>query len=258
LSPENLVGLINNNTPSKLHIHGHGHLPAWVLEDAAFTLRHVSQLKNDGAYPLITTVSCNTGEYDSTDDPSIVELMIRRPKGGSVAVVAPIRTGKPHFHKRSDFVLMVTQGKLDGTTQTMTRYWVNGLGGGWTTGEALMKAKAEMVPDARRTPGYHLCICELNLLGDPTLDMRAKAPVTPKLSVPKQIETGNQVVEISTGTPGCTVCLWKGKEVYEVVQTDKSGNAKVNIAPTSSGNLLVTASGASLNSVGAVITVMPK
>ena len=71
------------------------------------------------AYPLITTVSCFTGQYDGKEDPSIVESMIRQPKRGSVAVVAPIRTGKPHFHQRSDFRLMVSEGKLDGTTQPM-------------------------------------------------------------------------------------------------------------------------------------------
>ena len=80
--------------------------------------------------------------------------------------MAPVRTGKPHFHKRSDFRLMVTEGKLDGTTMTMTRYWANGLGKkALTTGQSLMKAKAAMEQDARQTAGYHLCICELNLLG---------------------------------------------------------------------------------------------
>ena len=74
LTAENLIALINGKTTGKMHIHGHGHLPAWVLERSRFTAQHVTQLKNDGAYPLITTVSCNTGEYDSRRDPSIVEL----------------------------------------------------------------------------------------------------------------------------------------------------------------------------------------
>jgi len=201
LSAENLVDLINSKTTGKLHIHGHGLLPSWFLERSAFTAKHVAQLKNDEAYPLVTTVSCHTGEYDSKTDPSIVESMIRQAKGGSVAVVAPIRTGKPHFHNRSDMRLMVTEGKLDGTTQTMTRYWCNGLGGGLTTGEALMKAKSEMASDARKSAGYHLCICELNLLGDPTLDMRANAPGKPKLVIPERTNTGAQEIEICRDAP---------------------------------------------------------
>lgn len=255
LSAENLIGLINGKTTGKLHIHGHGHLPGWVLERSSFTAKHVGQLKNDGAYPLITTVSCNTGEYDSHADPSIVELMIRKPRGGSVAIVAPIRTGKPHFHRRSDFRLMVLEGKLDGTTQTMTRYWCNGLGLGLTTGEALMQAKSGMALDAVKSAGYHLCICELNLLGDPTLDMRAESPGTPKLEVPKRINTGEQTLEIATNAPGCTVCVWKGKEVYQVTLADDRGNVKLKVVTDTGGDLLVTASGANLNSATATIDV---
>jgi hypothetical protein len=255
LSAENLVALINGGTTGKLHIHGHGFLPAWILEGSKFTDQHVGQLANEEAYPLITTVSCFTGQYDNKQDPSIVESMIRKPKSGSVAIVAPVRTGKPHFHQRSDFRLMVSEGKLDGTTQTMTRYWSNGLGSGLTTGEALMKAKAAMTEDARKTAGYHLCICELNLLGDPTLDMRANVPRTPKLECPATIATGKQSVEIATDAPGCTVCLWKGLEVYSVAVADADGKAKFQIESGSAGELLVTVSGTNLNSVTKRISV---
>jgi hypothetical protein len=256
LSAENLIALINGKTTGKLHIHGHGHLPAWVLEQSYFTANHVEQLKNDGAYPLITTVSCNTGEYDSARDPSIVELMLRKPRGGSVAIVAPVRTGKPHFARRSDFVLMVTQGKLDGTTMTMTRYWANGLGDELTTGESFMKAKSAMIPDARKVPGYHLCICELNLLGDPTLDMRAKTVRTPKLETLTRINAGKkQVVKLITNAPQSTVCLWKPEEVYAVITTDADGHATITLEPLSPGKLMVTVFGASLNAVTVTIPV---
>lgn len=255
LSAENLVALINGKTVGKLHIHGHGFLPCWILERSRFTAAHVGTLTNDAAYPLITTVSCFTGQYDDREDPSIVESMIRQPKAGSVAIVAPIRTGKPHFHQRSDFRLMVTEGKLDGTTQTMTRYWCNGLGSNLTTGESLMKAKSAMAADARKTAGYHLCICELNLLGDPTLDMRANVPRTPKLESPANIPTGKQSVEIVTDAPGSTICLWKGLEVYSVATSDAAGKAKFQIEPASAGDLFVTVSGVNLNSVTKSTTV---
>ena len=255
LSAENLVTLINGKTTGKLHIHGHGHLPGWVLERSMFSAKHVEQLKNDGAYPLITTVSCNTGEYDAAEDPSIVESMIRQPQGGSVAVVAPIRTGKPHFHNRSDFRLMVLEGKLDGTTMTMTRYWSHGLGHGLSTGEALMQAKGDMIDDAVKTAGYHLCICELNLLGDPTLDMRAKSPRTPKLEAPKTIGMGKQTVVIETDAPKSTICLWRGNAIYSVQSADAKGNATFKYFTTTAGTLLATVSGPSLNRVSTQIEV---
>ena len=256
LSAKNLVKLFNDKTTGKLHIHGHGLLPFWVLEKhSKFTDKHVKQLENEGAYPLMTTVSCHTGEYDSAKDPCIVEQMIRQPKGGSVAIVAPVRTGKPHFAKRSDFRLMVSEGKLDGTTMTMTRYWTFGMDEKVTTGEAFMKAKSAMVEDGEKAAGYHLCLCELNLLGDPTLDMRAENPRSPKLVSPDQIGLGQQQIEISTDIPGSTICLWKGEEVYEVTKTDKDGKVVFSINPSSGGELSISVSGPSLNTVTKKIPV---
>jgi hypothetical protein len=255
LSAKNLSKLINDKTTGKMHIHGHGLLPLWVLEGSKFTTKDAGKLTNEGAYPLMTTVSCFTGQYDGKADPSIVEAMVRCPKGGSVAVVAPIRTGKPHFHKRSDFRLMVSEGKLDGTTQTMTRYWSNGLGGGLTTGQALMKAKAAMVPDALKTANFHLCICELNLLGDPTLDMRADTSRSPKLKCPGALAKGKQSVTVYTDAPGSTICLWKGTEVYAVATADAKGKSEFAVNLSSPGNLLVSVSGASLNSISKTIVV---
>lgn len=255
LSANNLVGLINNKSTGKLHIHGHGLLPIWVLERSTFNANHVAKLKNKNAYPLITTVSCFTGEYDSNQDPSIVESMIRQPNGGSVAIVAPIRTGKAHFHKNSDFRLMVSEGKLDGTTQTMTRYWENGLGKGQTTGQALMTAKSQMIPDAKRTPGFHLCICEINLLGDPTLDMRANQPKKANIKTTAQIKTGKQNITIKTDAPNSTICLWKQNDIYQVTTTDHAGNATLTINPKSKGKLNITITGQSLNASTKKITV---
>ncbi len=150
---------------------------------------------------------------------------------------------------------MVLEGKLDGTTMTMTRYWSHGLGSGLTTGKALMNAKADMIDDAVKTAGFHLCICELNLLGDPTLDMRANTPRTPGLMSPKTVGLGKQIVEITTDAPGSTICLWKGKEIYAVHTADSNGKTTFQIAAKTTGTLLATVSGASLNRVTAQITV---
>lgn len=252
LSSKNLVSLFNSKSVGKVHIHGHGLLPLWVLEGSRFTAKHVSQLKHDGAYPLITTVSCFTGQYDGAQDPSIVESMLRQPKGGSVAIVAPVRTGKPHFAKRSDFRLMVTQGKLDGTT--LTRYWSHGLGPQQlTTGEAFMRAKADMAKDGRRSPAYHLCLCELNLLGDPSLDMRAQSPRRPRLKAPKTLAVGRQSLSVTTDCPGADVCLWQASS-YQVVKADAKGRARFKLR-LKAGTAKLTVFGPSLNAVSKTLSV---
>ena len=252
LSANNLVELLNAGDYGKLHIHGHGFLPAWVLEGSMFTGKQVGQLKNKNAYPLITTVSCFTGQYDAKRDPSIAERMIRQPNAGSVAIVAPVRTGKPHFAKRSDIRLMISEGKLDGTTMTMTNYWRHGLAdeattGSATTGHALMMAKADMADDAKASLNFHLCVCELNLLGDPTLLMRSKPPTTPQLTVLQSLPAGKATLAIRTDAPGATVTLSDGNDLYQTATADKQGNAE--FAFTASEELTVGVYGNNLNAV---------
>ena len=253
LSDENLLELFNEGAAGKLHIHGHGLLDRWILEDSELNVSELSSLDNVDAYPLITTVSCNTGEFDSSQDPSIVEQMIRAPRAGTVAIVAPVRTGKMHFHDSSEFEEMERDGKLDGTTLTMTRYWTHGLSGEVRTGQALMLAKRDLIPEAEKSPSYHLGICELNLLGDPTLRFRVKAPRTPELKVHEKI-TGRAIsLRVETDAPGAQVSAWMGPELLEVATADPDGEVRLALRESGSGTLVVTVSGAALNTVQAMV-----
>jgi len=146
-------------------------LQGWVTENhKLFTAKNLANLRNGKHLPMITTVSCFTGHYDSKIDPSIVEAFLRKPNAGAIAIVAPCREGKPHFtDPQRDFPLMVEEGKLDGTTRTMTFFWSHGLENNLTAGEALMSAKVALSEEAEQSANLHMCLCELNLLGDPTL-----------------------------------------------------------------------------------------
>jgi len=249
LSPVNWVKTINNKTAGKLHMHGHGFLTMWILEKRQkATATHVKKLTNQNAYLTMTTVSCFTGQFDSKSDPCITESILRHPKGGAVLVIAPSREGTPVFHNpRRDFQLMVTQGKMDGTTETMTLFWKYALAGNLSAGKAFSAAKAEIADDAKKTPGYHFVQCELVLLGDPTIDLRAKPPVTPKVNIMKSMPKGRQTVKIETDAPGAVICLWKGDEVYEVTNADKKGAADIEVHCKTGGKLLVTVSGPNWN-----------
>ena len=175
LSPKNLSTKFSDGKINKWHIHGHGLIDRWVLENhKSFTYDHVGKLKNKDRPLVITTVSCFTGHFDAERDPSITEAMLRQPDGGAVLIVAPCREGKPHFHDpKKDFQLMMREGKLDGTTQTMTSFWVAALGEKKAkAGHALALSKAGLAKDAGKSATYHQGMCELNLLGDPSLPVK--------------------------------------------------------------------------------------
>lgn len=257
LSPANWTKLINEKKTGKMHIHGHGLLPCWVLEhDRMVTDKHVAKLSNKNAYPVITTVSCFTGQYDAGKDPSIAESMLRQPAAGAVLIVAPSREGKPHFlDPRRDFQLMVKEGKLDGTTGTMTGFWEHGIGANLSAGEAMMTAKADRTKDARQAATFHLCLCELNLLGDPTLPLRATAPRTPKIKHPEIIKAGTHDLSIQTDAPGATVCVMDKRGLYQVLTADDSGLAQTAVTATQGIALRVMVSGTGLNARAVAILV---
>jgi len=174
LSPQHLIEQMNEGTVDKWHLHGHGLFHCWVLEnEEPFDFKSVKQLDNLDHLPVITTVSCFTGQFDHKKDPCISEAMLRHPNGGAICIVAPAREGKPHFHDpKTDFQLMVQKGKPDGTTQTMASFWMAALGETQTTGEALATAKAHLAKDGKKSATYHQGLCEINLLGDPSLPVR--------------------------------------------------------------------------------------
>jgi len=242
------VDLINKNQIGKIHIHGHGMIDFWVMNDGNnITSEEVDKLTNVNAYPIITTVSCFTGQFDGKIDPCIAESMLRKKDGGAILILCPSRPGIPVFKNPSkDFGLMMSEGKMDATTITMTKFWEYGSTNHISTGEVLSKIKKEMSPLGKTYEGYHFVLCELNLLGDPTLEIRSTNPTKAKLKTtitPK--EKGCKIVVNSS--PNATVCIWKTDEIYEVKQTDDSGIAIFDLKKVKSGSILLSASGYNYN-----------
>ncbi|PCJ59955.1 MAG: hypothetical protein COA79_09115 [Planctomycetota bacterium] len=255
LLPSNWIDLINKKSVGKMHMHGHGLLNVWVLENhKTVDANSISKLKNENAYLTMTTVSCFTGKYDGVKDPSVTESMLRKEKGGAVIIVAPSREGVPIFHNpRVDFPLMM-KGKMDGTTRTLTNFWRHALSEDMTAGDAMRAAKADMIDDAVKSNNFHYLQCELNLLGDPTLDLRARNPRRPIVTVPKELKKGKQKLIVSTDAPGSTICIMN-KEIYQVKKTNDKGQAEFEISPKSKDTISLKVSGPSLNVASVVINV---
>lgn len=257
LTPNNWVNLINKKETGKMHIHGHGFLPVWVLEHhKTVDQKHVDALKNDNAYLTMTTVSCFTGQYDGKKDPSITESMLRAKDKGAVIIIAPAREGVPAFHNPPyDYQLMVLKGKMDGTTQLLTTVWEQGLKHNLSFGEALRRAKDSMKKDANKTSSYHYVLSEINLLGDPTLSMRSASPSDIALECPKTLSTSDKQLVVKTDKPNVKVCIWKKGELYKTVQTDDKGVCTIDLKLKEKGTLHVSAFGPNLNMTAQSIEV---
>ena len=255
LTPTNWLDMLNQKQAGKIHMHGHGLLHGFVLEKhQMLKTSHLARLKNKDAYPVMTTVSCFVGHFDSRKDPSIVEALLRQKDGGAVVVVAPSRQGVPVLHNRADFRLVITKGLMDGTTEFLTRFWEHALSKDSTAGEAIAAARKDMEADARKTEGYHWCLCELNLLGDPSLVVRRSSPILPNVIVPKKIKAKKQSLKVGVGVKNAKVCLWQRDVIYQVGTVNAKGEATFTIAPNS-GELRVTVFGPELNAVTKTILI---
>jgi hypothetical protein len=113
-----------------------------------------------------------------------------------------------------------------------------------------MLAKAAMAEDARTSASFHLCLSELNLLGDPTLPFRIRSPRLPKVTAPKTIPPGNIEIMIETDAPGALVALLSGTGMtYIQVADQETGSAFFPITVKANTILTVTVSGSDLNAV---------
>ncbi len=229
LDAENLIDLINKKQVGKFHFHGHGLGNCWVLEgDEKFSIDKLGDLKNAGAYPVITTVSCFTGYFDAKQDPCISEAMLRLPNAGAIAILAPCREGKPHFtDPKRDFPLMMKEGKMDGTTETMTRFWIHAINDQKGAGRASASAKADLAKRAKSNANFHMAVCELNFLGDPMLAIHAAPPGTIKAVFPDSLKPGKLQLEL-TGLPkGARIFVGDGISIFTQGIADATGKAAV-------------------------------
>ena len=237
--PKEWITLFNGLAYGKLHLTGPGRHDAWLFKnDTKITQAKIFQLNNREAYPVITTTSPYTGQFDRGEDPSIAESMIRMPEGGAIAVVAPSRGGPS-----------------SGQEEILSQFWENGLGKKVSGGAALSLLKASLIPRATASPSAHLLACELNFLGDPTLGLRETAPRTPAVKGPRELPPGNLSLIIESDAPHSIVSLQDDFGLYAVTLSDESGNVVFPLNVVEESTITITVSGPEYNAVTLTIPV---
>lgn len=253
LNPDNVCKQINNQIASKWHVIGHGNPNAWVLEGGPLTADRAGELENENPI-LVTTVSCHTGHFDGEREPCAAEGMLRG-KGGAVLVIAPARPGLAAPSVAGE---ELDDAKIDGLNLLYTRFWEYGLNGdGLTVGEAFAKARLAVAPDTKGKRGVkdHFTMCEVNLLGDPTLGFRATEPVELKIGGQREISSDAKFLNVITGAAGTTVCVWQEDNCYAMAAANEEGKVRVPVSGLKAGKAWVTIFGPNVNAVTREITV---
>ncbi|KPK66318.1 hypothetical protein AMJ82_11905 [candidate division TA06 bacterium SM23_40] len=205
----------------------------------SFKVNDVNALTNGWKQPLMTSIVCSSGNFDSSTDPCLGEAWIRygttsNPKGG------------PAFFGPSEY-------------WTHTK-WNNSIDSGiyWgifddalpTFAQAMFRGKIELYNNFPNNinPGgqvefyWHV----YNVLGDPEINMWTAVPdeMTGDHAASLALGTNFLTLDVEAGTrpaEGALACLYKEGEVFAREYLDASGSATIAFDPGTTGDLLVTA-----------------
>jgi len=193
---------------------------------------------NGPKLPISLTITCGTGDFNSSSGPAVSESWVLAGTPGSL------------------------KGAVCGIGTATTGTWVhynNTVAGGLVynicnlgvehIGAALAGAKAQLI-EAFAADYYATNFIRWNnLMGDPALSLWTRQPVVMNVTFPSSVNVGTrrirpQVTDAASGQPirDALVVLWKGDETYERVLTDEFGFADVPVQVNSSGILTLTVS----------------
>jgi hypothetical protein len=112
-------------------------------------------------------------------------------------------------------------------------------------GATLAKTKLDYIAFSRGENVWRWHQYQVNLLGDPEMDIWTRSPAEFQVSYPESVSVGESVLKVSVSTGGSAknilVCCEKRDEVYERGYTDGAGEISFNISPASGGSIDVYA-----------------
>ena len=233
------IAMINAGPAHVYHASHGSQTSMWTSNGSTYTTANIMAQTNisSGHLPAIwNSISCLIGHFDGTE--CCGDAWVNSPNGGGFGCFnARYGWGNPSNPGNGYSEIMV-QGLYEAH---------------WTDGQQTLGGMNSMGRDKMNPAGdelYDWCVKEYNLFGDPELPLwTADAPQL-AAAYPSSI-TGSTTVTVtvtSDGSPvsGARVCLWKGDdwktaEVYEVENTNASGVVNISVAPSSTGEMLVTA-----------------
>ncbi|MBT3300148.1 MAG: hypothetical protein HN657_02760, partial [Candidatus Marinimicrobia bacterium] len=195
----------------------------------------INNSSNGFMLPIATMITCATGSFSGS---SIIESFLRAgtasvPKGA----VASIGTATSGTHTM--FNNLVDIGFYYGVFMDEIE----------TAGAALMQAKLYLAKGYPSNPSDFVSIFTHwnNLMGDASLQMRTKFPTTLSVDFESWVTTGTNYVDIHVGSgsmsvQGAWVTILRDGDIFESGYTDPSGNLRLNIPSSISGEVLITVS----------------
>jgi hypothetical protein len=217
---------------------GWGDAEGWDYPE--FKVDDINALTNNQKLPVMMSIVCGTGNYDSFGyDPCFAEAWIRAGAPGALkggpAAVAP-----SHFFTRTRWNNSICIGMYEGFLFEDLRHFA----------QAVLRGKMEMYKnfpldtDPGEVVEFYFNI--YNTIGDPELYLRTGEPATIVATHDATIPLGQNMLDIevvddsANYVPGAEVIVWKEGESYEVRSLDNGHTITCPINATTTGTVYVT------------------
>ncbi|HBO44671.1 MAG TPA: hypothetical protein DD670_12215 [Planctomycetaceae bacterium] len=237
----NITTAVNNGVSFVMQ-RDHGSSSGWGTP--SFSTTRVNALTNGNRLPVVFSISCETGRFDTTD--CFAEAFLRKSGGGAVGIVAAARVSYSRYND------CLATAIVDGFWDTCDATWTNSVyPTSWRPSEVLNRAKVRLLEGYGASDSTAKLTARMfNWFGDPEMMMRTETPsiltVTHSNNAVRHVGADFTVNVTSQGVPveGALVCISHATaDDYWVATTDADGLATfVGLNPTESGdyNLVVT------------------
>ena len=235
--PTEIINSVNQGVIFLNYRSGDANTYGWIVP--LFENNDVFSLSNGWKLPIVTSITCNTGNFGADPQISFGETWLSAgnpvtPKGAVAFFGASAATTSSRWNNCLD----------------MGIYWGILQEHIYNLGPALYRGKMEVYAnfpgDTAWASGSSFYFHTYNLLGDPSLDVWTDIPDTFIVTHASTMPVGSNYMTIqvlnSSAQPvgSAMVSLYKDNEVKEVTFTNASGNAELNFATLGADTLFVT------------------
>jgi hypothetical protein len=180
----------------------------------------------------VSSIACQSGWFDGQE--CLAEGLVKAPNGGCIAVMLNSRYG---FGYPPGF------GPSEILDLQFYRQFVNREG--YQFGTLCASCKDYSQGLSLNQEVWRWCVYELNLFGDPTLNLWLERPKALAVSHSGSIPTGTQtfrvtVLDGTTPVKGALVCAMKGTETYARGWTNSQGWIDLLVNPATTGSMNVS------------------
>lgn len=214
---------------------GHGSKQTWKSVSPEFHNNHISHLNNSGMLPVIVSIACSNGAFDSSKD-SFAETWIKTSETeGAAGIFAASRP--------TPFVYTDSLGK--GVSEGFFKHHLP------TFGAACLFGKLRMYNEFPEEPGDYteMVMQQFTVFSDPELNVWSFAPTELMVDLPESIEKNESEIQIIVEKDGdpladSLVHIYREGQFSLTSRTDQDGLVTMIIPENiSAGEVQITVTG---------------